>query len=663
MPGGELNVQIDHDVVLEASDGRRIGLMLYRPFSEDGQALAKSWEVNEIPTPTSIRVSEVGLSPTDFPPEMAATVFRETNIDGMSAGDTRTGQQDYHSGAVVSSIPGKLLKPPSVNEIALTPTSGAAPGDIRAWLEYKGKLYVADGRYLYSSSDGVTFAQVLDAGSKNRITSLTEFGASSGVDHLIIGREIVATQAGVRYQLTANGEDFTLGPNEAGGTARHFVVRNEILWGLSDHNSARSTKDPTAVWSAITVVGDQASRFRGGVVSGASVIFFKEDGAYTLTGTGDIEPLIDVAGFEQAITGPRSNIFFTADEEVWEYDPFNGSLRQLNLLALADSDLNAQGCPGIAYDGRALFALHTNYLPPTGSSLIRIGFNGDIPAVERWLQQTPRGHRPQGPLYFSSLFTRTTTGRHLWAATETAGVVARVNLFRSEDPTMDTVSEYTNVDSLYRSGWMVHGFPSDLKDYASVAVHATSLSGSPPASTYSVYYYLDGDTHTRYTLVENVGLNGVHAHNFDTGTTGVSFMLELLLVSENSALSPVVFSWAVRSSVKFEQREIIDLAVRVKDYVPLRTGGQSPYTTRQIRDTLRGLRQAKGVKISYNDYRGYSFSNIRILPGFREVDLMDEKLGANETVMRFRIMRVSPDESNVFAVGDFISGPRLIGTT
>ena len=102
-------------------------------------------------------------------------------------------------------------------------------------------------------------------------------------------------------------------------------------------------------------------------------------------------------------------------------------------------------------------------------------------------------------------------------------------------------------------------------------------------------------------------------------------------------------SWAVEPAVKLNLREILTLSFHVKDHIQNRRGAPSKFTAQQIRDRIRTLRDAEDTTISYSDYRGYTFDNVRILPGFSEIDNQDEARGPDETVMTLRLMRVSED--------------------
>jgi hypothetical protein len=122
-----------------------------------------------------------------------------------------------------------------------------------------------------------------------------------------------------------------------------------------------------------------------------------------------------------------------------------------------------------------------------------------------------------------------------------------------------------------------------------------------------------------------------------------------------------LLSWNIKASVKFDFREVITLAVRVGDRVPSRSNNRSPHTATEIRSTLRTLRALRGETISYRDYRGYNFDNVRILTGFQESDVVDDKYRSNETVMTVRILRVSEADGNAFIVEQsIVAGPDVV---
>src|SRR5690606_18811823 len=130
------------------------------------------------------------------------------------------------------------------------------------------------------------------------------------------------------------------------------------------------------------------------------------------------------------------------------------------------------------------------------------------------------------------------------------------------------------------------------------------------------------------------------ALRFDSPASGRSFMLEIILKTSDVDYTPEILSWSVSASVKFEQREIITALARVGDGVVGRKGQRSAYNARDTRRIAKYLRAQPGIKIRYQDYRGYDFANVRILPPFSESDSTDEDKGTNETQMLLRFLNV-----------------------
>jgi hypothetical protein len=166
---------------------------------------------------------------------------------------------------------------------------------------------------------------------------------------------------------------------------------------------------------------------------------------------------------------------------------------------------------------------------------------------------------------------------------------------------------------------------------------------------------------TRYTLREDIGTDKLHTIEFTNGVTARNIMLEFVFHSDDLTVTPELLSWNIKASVKFDFREVITLAVRVGDRVPSRSNNRSPHTATEIRSTLRTLRALRGETISYRDYRGYNFDNVRILTGFQESDVVDDKYRSNETVMTVRILRVSEADGNAFIVEQsIVAGPDVV---
>lgn len=630
----------------------------------EGGGSSKAWQVDEIPTPQNIRVTESGAGLTDFPPEMEAIVFRDDHSDGMVKSRIVTNENDYYSGDVHSSIRNKVIKPPSVDEITL-PTSEATS---HIFLRFGINLYVSDGRYLHRSSNGTTFTQVLDTGSGNEITDLKPFDT-----YILVANKVTSSGNANDYYYSTNGSSFT--QRDGTGTPQqvhYFFTRDDTLFGLENPNSMYSATDPAngGTWSGATEIGDTSAHFHWGLVVANTLVIGKSDRVYTVDSSSNVSTLIAQfaenpghQNFGAVAAAFNSNLYTTVDEEVWEYDPVSGNLRPIGLTKLPDFLLQAGGDheDGVAYDGTALYAIHHTSLSNT-TSIVRVTQDTDFDfKFERWMTTTSSGYEPQGGLYYTTLFTRK-TGRALYLSTSNAGTIAVMNLPRSFDPTLDSASEFSLEDNTYRSGWMAHNFPSRQKDYTSVTVDLVGLTGVPPKTTVDIYYYVDGDETTRYTLKENITSSGLERLEFSDGLTARSFMLEIIFKTDNVKVTPEMLSWTVSASVKFEQREIITAAVRVGDGIKNRSGNKSAYNARDIRNISRSLREAANVTVRYQDYRGYDFSNVRILPPFSEVDSQDENKGANETMMTLRFMRVSEDTSNIFTIGpSAITGIDVIG--
>ena len=648
------SVNLDHDVVLTGSEGTRIGLMLVRPIDTSGRLMSKRWELSEIPVPTGIRVSETGLGTSDLPPEMEASVFRTALSDGMGVQHIVTGSKDYMSGVAHTGSLNKMIHPPRTAEIAL-PTSA---GNVHVWTRFGSALYVSDGRYLHRSTNGTSFTQVMDAGAGFVITDAKAYGAADGDTGLVVAVQNATTEVAVAHWYSTNGTTFAQVTADATRNFHYFVVQNFTLVGLENANTYRTTTDPfvaTPTWGGATAVGDENNHFHGGLVISGVLVLLKSDRAYTIDSTGAVSVLIAQFSedpghhnFGAYAVGFNSNLCFTVKDEVWEYDPLAGSLRQVGLANLADSQHTVSEdhtMAGAASDGRRLFILHqTNFnadVLTAGTSIaVMTEDNSGAFRFERWLHTSPTNYRPRGPLFFTQTFTALTTGQHLWMNTATAGQVLRMDIPRATDPTLDTTSVY-GATAYFRSGWMTHNFPTQVKDYFEVAIDLLGLNVSAPAVTADVYYYINGDWATRYTISTGITTNGLSKLAFPSAASGRSFLLEIITHTNDAAYTAQVLGWSVNASVKFDFREIMQLTFYVVDHTRNRRGNRSRYTAKQIRDRIRSLRETESISIRYQDYRGYDFANVRILPGISEQDSIDDEAGVEESVMTIRLLRVS----------------------
>lgn len=662
---------LDYDVVL-TSGGTRLGLMLGRNVEQLGQMGKKNWTLEEVPTPTNLRVGEDGAGLVDLPPEMESVVFRDRHTEGMGSLQIGTVGKEFYTGSG-QAFDGGFVVPPSADELDL-PTS---EGDVRVWFEFGSALYVSDGRYLHKTANGANFVQVLDAGEGNAITHGLPFGADDGDTGVVVAAETTSTGAAIDYFFSTDGAAFTQVTTDATRRPHYFVQQDQTLFGLLNPNELRTTTDPfeaAAVWAGPTIIGDEANDFHGGVVVAGVILLFKEDRVYTLDVNADVATLIaqfantpGPLNFPDHAVGFNSNVYTIVDNEVWEYDPVSGNLAALGLSTLSDTEYDPDYTRGITYDGRALFTIRQSRFPgdiTADTTLMRTTFDGARPVFQQWVEQTISGYRPEGPVHFSRLFPTLKTGRGVYFATDTAGKVGRLNVPRTENPTADEKTEYTTVASRFLSGWMVHNFPGQTKDYTEVTLDLQGLSPAPPKSTADVYFYTDFDLSSRTLLKANLDANKLHTLEFSSGLSARSFMLEVILTSDDPSSSPNLLSWSVRASVKFRLREVLGLVVRLEDHVQGRFGTISPFSVRQLRDLLRTFRKSLNNVISYQDYRGYQFDNVRILPGFQEVEAEDEAAGVDKTLMALRIMRVSEATPGAFIVGSsVVDGPDVIGSS
>lgn len=687
---GSTGVNLPADVVLTPDDGSGpVHLML-----ADTQNAKKAWQMAEVPAPEGVRVTSQGAALQDLPPEMAATVYRTDNFQGMGPNIISVGGFNYMSGSVQTSVSGKIIQPPYVEEISVTTGSEG----ILSLAVFNESLYVADSQSkVFRSDDGVEFYETLDTtftetvpatGLRTRHPNISQLIAY-GADTNVIGIMACLTDeldgvTPIEYYYSVTGSPTAWTQVTAGThTALNYMASaGGQLWGLINPNILVTTTnpfDPDPVWTSSTLVGDTMHNFRGALAVSNFLLVFKEDSVWAVSAGGVVSKVItqfeNTPGpdnFEAFSAGFNSNVYFTVDQEVWEYNPANGNTRSLGLYNLPDSQLDATADvrQGITYDRDGIFSIHQTNLGTTpGPSLIRTDFDaaGGY-AHERWLLESPSGYQPQGAMMFTRCFTNLGTGRHVFMAlhdpsgNNTYLKIGRVTVPRANDPTQDSTSEYSVTDAIYRSGWMHHNFPAQFKDYTEILLDLKGLKAIPPTSNVSVYYYLDGDLSTRYTLRENLDNDGLVSLEFASGITARSFLLELVLHGDDSSTTPQVLSWNVKAAVKFDFREVFTLVIRVGDRIAMRSKRRSPLSAKGLRQRIRQLRAANNIKIRYQDYRGYDFTNVRILTGITEIDEVDDEDRTAETLMTLRIMRVSEPFLHPFIIEQStIAGTDVIG--
>lgn len=665
---------LEYDVVLTASDGVRLGLMLARPYTRFADTRAstneatpgpKDWEVDEISVPTALRVSEAGVSLTDLPPEMAATIYKEDHSGGLGAAIVGTNNR-YYSGTVAA-VAGKVFKPPLPEEITL-PTSETSG---RVWVEFNSRLYVSDGRYLHRSADGLNFTQVLDTGAANIITDAIVFGDTAGVKRLYVFGKNATTGDGFNYYYSETGAsgDWVQRTTAAGSASQHAFVRDDTLFLLTNPNLMYTTQTPIATIGGAVEVGDKSSNFQGGGSVFTYMLVRKTDAVYWVDASNNVGTLIgstlgkiDANNFLAGVSGMGGIWYTPLDNDVWAYDPWQGAVDPLHMRDLPDTQQAVSSySPGLAFDGVALYTIHATALPPAGTSILRVIRHGSgtdtTYTTERWFIATDANdYRAQGPLHATKLFGRS----QLYFNTTTAGRIGRLNLFASADATLDPASQYSTRAVRLRTGWMSHNFPAETKDYTEITVAAHSVTPVPPSTTIDVYYYRDGDE-LNATSVGTVDSNGATTFRL-SAVSGESFMLEFLLNNDGPSSSPQLLSWSVKAAVKFPQREKFTITARIGDNIRNRHGNTSTETALSLRRGLKHMRAAKNISIQYQDFAGYDISNIRILPRFKERVVLDSDSGQIETWLTMQLLRVSSDIDNEFVVAsDVVAGPAVIG--
>ncbi len=512
--------------------------------------------------------------------------------------------------------------------------------------------FKADASYA-GTIDDVTIKEV---GGTAVFGDVVYFGAADGDTGLVLSREDGPSGLAQDDVFTdATGEIFDHATDDATRKFNFFFVQDETLFGLESPNTFRTTTDPfseTATWAGATKVGDESSNFQGGFVVASVLVIFKEDRVFTVDGSGNVGTLIAqfsenplVNNFHAFVAAHNSNIYTTVGNELWEYDPVSGALRPLGLATLPDTLLaSVTHQPGVTYDDTALYAIHQARLPSAGLSIVRISQDAEgLPTFERLLEATDaNSYRPQGPLHADELFTSLTTGRHLFFNTTTAGKIGRMDLFRSGDPTADSLSTYATRNTSLFTGHIDHRFPGQNKNYTEVVLDLTGLSASTPTSKMDVYYYLDGSEAAadRTELVLDLDTSGQHVVPFPAPVTARQMMLEFVFKNATTAVTPALVSWGLWASVDFRLREVITLTARLVDNDAGRGGGTTNKTAEETRQVLRDMRKAENISIKYSDYRGYKFDNVRLLPGWNEQDMIDDKTGLNMTALTFRLMRV-----------------------
>lgn len=492
--------------------------------------------------------------------------------------------------------------------------------------------YMINNNDLYKSNTaGTTFASTKDPGA------VIPLSVASWGDYVLL-----AIQGTEGYWYTPDeGANWTQSTLATGKYQDYFVSAGDILWGLNDPDELRWSTDPSnsGEWSGVTYVGEDTNdQFLRGFFIAQMLIIVKTSGIYSVDDGGNVERIVTVKNIRGACSDYTSKIYFyDAQDTIWEYDLWQGILRDLNLSAavylnpvIAGGNLGG----GISWAAGKVFvspskviyqwtqfrdqrgrliseAWESLYNDTAGLQATRgAGWGGVVWAAHELLV----GTRVSYPVYFGGSATATAMG-YVRARAE-ADLNDAANL------------TYTIVDSAIYSGIIDHDKPTTRKMYQYLTV---DLGGDD--LNVQMAFSIDGAT-SLTPVGSAITTTGKTVIDFPAGTDGNFAVIRLTNDPSDNADYCELKSWGIHATVQPHHRRLIKMAVRIADGVTDRLGGRHSQRGDTLRTNLYSARTS-GAKVQLEDYLGNTF-NITILPPFTEVPSRDEKKSATECEIQFQ---------------------------
>ena len=420
---------------------------------------------------------------------------------------------------------------------------------------------------------------------------------------------------------------------------KFFVPAGDILWGMQDPNTMRWCTNPAnpGDWSGAFYVGESANNdgFVGGFFISQMLLIVKNGGIYIIDDGGNVQKVVNSQTIRGACTDWTSKIYWVdSHSDVWEYDIWQGQVRNLHFKRAVEGNLLLAGTVvgGCAIDRSSdtLFVTGADgvwqwkqFRDQNGNLISEAWENlyfqsdlatlaGGVVSGHRIVDYTSGGARYAYPVYIGGSTTATKMGY--------------VRARRTDD--FDAVSSltYTTKPSVYVSGIIDHGDPTNRKMYQWLELE---LSGVTPSVTTSVS--IDGGSFA--ALGTTITATGKTLIEFASGTEGYKIQLKVTNTPATNAKYIGIKSIRLRATMNPSFRRQVKINARIADKVTMRNGAECPIKGDTIRSRLQTARTT-AARLRLEDFMGNDF-DVVIMPPLVESPSRDEAASDTESEIQF----------------------------
>lgn len=244
------------------------------------------------------------------------------------------------------------------------------------------KEFGAFGRYVYKRNTDLAAGWVLskDFGAGRTVTDLARFKNRGGT---VVDAVYAALDNGELWQYTGAAWGACTLP--AGFLPNYLEVGDEDLFAIGGNDLRSATADPTVAgnWSGPVFVGDASAAATGLAALAGTIVAFKEDGPYSvsgLAGTLEVAALMPELRHQRAATNGRTAkafrdaLWFRHGDTLWKmhYEGGEAVFTTVGLSVLMDHDAEVRGTP-VAFAGHQNWFGYFAVVSGTNSYLCKWG--------------------------------------------------------------------------------------------------------------------------------------------------------------------------------------------------------------------------------------------------------------------------------------------------
>ena len=491
---------------------------------------------------------------------------------------------------------------------------------VQTYLINDSDLYVAD-------VDGNAFTKALDGTSTVPVRSVASWG----------GYVLAAFDTPGPYKYSADDGSTWTTSTLSQHHHTFFVPAGDAVWGLASPNTMYWSSDitnATGSWIGPMYVGEAGNNdgFVGGFFISQMLIIVKNGGIYVVDDGANIQKVVNTQAIRGVATDWTSKIYFLdSHSDVWEYDIWQGQLRNLHFKRAVEGNL---------YLGGAIVGGCT--IDRSCDKLFVAGVDG----IWQWSQFRDQNGNliAEGweSLYFQSDLTTLggavvsahrlldSSARYSYpvyiGGSATATKMGYVRARRTDDFDTTTSLTYTTKPSIYTSGIIDHGDPTVRKMYQWLEL---DIAGVTPSVTTSIS--VDGAAFA--ALGSTITATGKTLVEFASGTEGYKLQVKITNTPSTNAKYIAIKSVRVRATLQPSFRRQVQINARIADGIRTRHGAAHPLKGDTIRSRLQTARTT-AARLLLEDFMGNSF-DVVIMPPLAEVPSRDEAASDTESEIQF----------------------------